>query len=78
MVGCRDRPWTAIACGTWTPKPAPATSWRPQVVLVDPEQYDRMVKAAEELADIVAFDQAMAENGDNIPWEQALVDLGWV
>ena len=51
---------------------------RPQVVLVAPEQYDRMAKAVEELADIVAFDQAMAEDGDNIPWEQALADLGWV
>jgi len=50
---------------------------RRQVVLVDPEQFDRLTEAAEELADISAFDEAMAEAGENIPWDQVKVDLGW-
>jgi len=29
------------------------------------------------LADIAAFDQAMQEEGENIPWEQVKADLGW-
>jgi prevent-host-death family protein len=51
---------------------------RRQVVLVDPEQFDRLTEAAEELADITAFDEAMSESGENIPWEQVKADLGWV
>jgi prevent-host-death family protein len=50
---------------------------RRQVVLVDPEHFDRLTEAAEELADITAFDEAMAEAGENIPWAQVKADLGW-
>jgi hypothetical protein len=32
----------------------------------------------EETEDVAAFDAAMAEVGDNIPWEQVRADLGWV
>lgn len=51
---------------------------RREVVLVDPEQFDRLIEAAEELDDISAFDDAMAEAGPNVPWEQVKADLGWV
>jgi antitoxin Phd len=51
---------------------------RRQVVLIDPELFDRLVEASEELADIAAFDEAMAEEGDDIPWSQVKADLGWV
>jgi hypothetical protein len=36
-----------------------------------------MLEALEESQDIAAFDAALAEAGDNIPWEQVKTDLGW-
>lgn len=27
--------------------------------------------------DVAAFDEAMAEDGANIPWEQVQAELGW-
>ena len=50
---------------------------RRAAVLVSPEQYDQMLEALEESEDVVAFDVAMTEGGDNIPWEQVKSDLGW-
>ena len=47
-------------------------------VLVSPEQYARMQEALEDAEDVAAFDAAMAEEGDNIPWEQVKADLGWM
>jgi antitoxin Phd len=47
-------------------------------VVVSPEQYARMVEALEDVEDADAFDSAMAEEGDNIPWSQVKADLGWV
>jgi len=46
-------------------------------VLVSPERYDILMSALEEAEDVLAFDAAMAEEGENIPWEQAKADLGW-
>jgi antitoxin Phd len=50
---------------------------RPAAVLVSPERYDQLMEALEDSEDIIAFDTAMAEEGDNIPWEQVKADLGW-
>ncbi len=50
---------------------------RPAAVLVSPEHYARMVAALEDAEDAAAFDAAMAEEGPNIPWQQAKADLGW-
>lgn len=50
---------------------------RPVAVVVSPERYDQLLEAEEELEDVEAFDAAMAEAGDAIPWEQVKVDLGW-
>jgi hypothetical protein len=36
-----------------------------------------MIDALEEQEDVIAFDEAMAEEGPNIPWSQAKSDLGW-
>jgi prevent-host-death family protein len=47
-------------------------------VIVSPVQYERMLEALEELEDVAAFDEAMNEEGPNIPWSQAKTDLGWV
>jgi antitoxin Phd len=47
-------------------------------VLISPEQYERMCDALEEAEDVAAFDEAMAEEGPNIPWAQVKSDLGWV
>ncbi len=49
-----------------------------QAVVVSPEQYERMMDALEEAEDVAAFDEAMAEEGANIPWGQVKADLGWV
>ena len=48
-----------------------------EAVLVSPEQYTRMMDALEDAEDVAAFDDAMADEGDNIPWAQVKADLGW-
>jgi len=50
---------------------------RPAAVLVSMERYEQLLDALEEAEDISAFDAAMAEEGDNIPWKQVKADLGW-
>ena len=50
---------------------------RPAAVLVSPEQYEKLVVALEDADDVLAFDEAMNEEGPNIPWEQVKADLGW-
>ena len=46
-------------------------------VIVSPERYERMLEALEDSEDVVAFDEAMAEEGPNVPWAQVKADLGW-
>ncbi len=46
-------------------------------VVVSPERYERMLEALEDAEDAAAFDDAMAEAGENIPWNQVKKDLGW-
>lgn len=46
-------------------------------VLLSPQRYEQMLDALEEVEDIAAFDVAMAEEGENIPWVQVKADLGW-
>lgn len=46
-------------------------------VVVSPERYERMLEALEDAEDAAAFDEAMAEEGENIPWDQVKRDLGW-
>jgi antitoxin Phd len=46
-------------------------------VMVSPERYERMLEAIEDAEDAAAFDEAMAEEGENIPWDQVKKDLGW-
>jgi prevent-host-death family protein len=50
---------------------------RRAAVLVSPKQYDEMLEALEESQDVAAYDVALAEVGENIPWEQVKADLGW-
>ena len=50
---------------------------RPAGVLVSPARYEQLMQALEDAEDAAAFDQAMAEEGPNIPWEQVKADLGW-
>jgi antitoxin Phd len=50
---------------------------RRAAIMISPQQYDEMLEALEESQDVAAFDVALAENGDNIPWEQVKSDLGW-
>lgn len=46
-------------------------------VIVSPEQYERMQEALEDAEDVAAFDEAMAEEGPDLPWDQVKADLGW-
>jgi len=46
-------------------------------VLISPEQYAKMSAALEDAEDAQAFDAAMGDEGENIPWAQAKADLGW-
>ncbi len=50
---------------------------RPAAVIVSTERYAELVEALEEVEDIAAFDDAIAEEGESIPWEQVKIDLGW-
>ncbi|GAA1347149.1 type II toxin-antitoxin system Phd/YefM family antitoxin [Arthrobacter roseus] len=50
---------------------------RPTAVVLSPEQYEKMLEALEDAEDAAAFDDAIAEEGDNIPWAQVKSDLGW-
>lgn len=50
---------------------------RRAAVVVSPEQYERMLEALEDADDVAAFDEAMAEEGPNVPWAQVKADLGW-
>jgi antitoxin Phd len=50
---------------------------RRAAILISPNRYDEMLEALEESQDVAAFDLALAESGDNIPWEQVKSDLGW-
>jgi PHD/YefM family antitoxin component YafN of YafNO toxin-antitoxin module len=50
---------------------------RRAAILISPDRYDEMLEAFEESQDVAAFDLALAESGDNIPWEQVKSDLGW-
>lgn len=49
----------------------------PAAVLVSPERYNELMNALEEIEDAAALDEAMAEEGPNIPWSQVKADLGW-
>lgn len=46
--------------------------------MISPELFGQFLDAAEELEDISAFDSAMAEEGQNIPWDEVKAELGWV
>jgi antitoxin Phd len=46
-------------------------------VVISPSLYAKMLDALEDADDVAAFDQALAEEGDTIPWEQVKADLGW-
>lgn len=50
---------------------------KPVGVLISPERHDELLAALEEMEDLRAFDEAMAEEGENIPWDQVKADLGW-
>jgi antitoxin Phd len=50
---------------------------RRAAVVVSPERYERMLEALEDAEDAAAFDEAIAEEGENIPWDQVKKDLGW-
>ncbi len=50
---------------------------RRAAVLVSPERYEELLDAFEAAEDVAAFDVAMAEEGDNIPWDKVKADLGW-
>lgn len=48
-----------------------------EAVIVSAAEYDRLMDSAEDIDDIALFDEAMAEEGPNIPWDQVKSDLGW-
>jgi len=50
---------------------------RAAAVMISPSRYEELMTALEDVEDIAAFDDAMAEEGPNVPWEQVKADLGW-
>lgn len=51
---------------------------REAAVVISPQRYGELLDAWEEAQDVAAFDEAMAEEGQSIPWDQVKADLGWV
>ncbi len=50
---------------------------RPAGVLVSPERYEQLMTALEDVEDVAAYDEALAEEGPSIPWDEVKKDLGW-
>lgn len=50
---------------------------QPAAVLLSPERFEELTQALEDAEDVAAFDAAIAEGGERIPWEQVKADLGW-
>jgi len=48
-----------------------------QAVIVSSAVYERMQVAYEDFLDAQAFDAAMSEPGDNLPWDEVKRELGW-
>ncbi len=48
---------------------------RRTAVLLPIEEYERLVGAEEDLADLRAADKARTEEGESIPWEQVKAEL---
>ena len=48
-----------------------------EAVVISPVQDARMSDALEDAEDVAPFDEAMAEEGENIPWAEVKTDLGW-
>lgn len=44
-------------------------------VILDIDEYQRMLEDVEELADIRAYDRAKAEDGEAIPFDQAIDEI---
>lgn len=51
---------------------------RAAAVVISPERYEQLIEAEQDAEHAAAFDEAMAEEGPNIPWDQVKADLGWV
>jgi antitoxin Phd len=45
-------------------------------VIVGAEQYRKLQEAWEEMEDIKAFDEALADSAPHIPWEEVKAELG--
>ncbi|MEV4901983.1 type II toxin-antitoxin system Phd/YefM family antitoxin [Citricoccus sp. NPDC055426] len=48
-----------------------------EAVVISRARYESLMEASEEAEDLAAFDEVMAEEGENIPWDQVKADLGW-
>ncbi|MDP9801268.1 PHD/YefM family antitoxin component YafN of YafNO toxin-antitoxin module [Arcanobacterium wilhelmae] len=48
-----------------------------EAVLISALRYEQLMDALEEIEDIADFDEAMAEEGENIPWDVVKAELGW-
>lgn len=46
-------------------------------VMLSPDYYEQLLAAHDDAQDVAAFDEAIAEEGPNIPWDQVKIDLGW-
>lgn len=51
---------------------------RREAVLVSSESFDRFIETTEELDDILAFDEALSEEGENARWDEVKSELGCV
>ena len=72
----RER-WAAVVETAQTETVTLERYGEPAAVMLSPERYAQLLDAWEELEDIAAFDDALAEGEPSVPWEQVKADLGW-
>ena len=66
----------AVLDAAWTEPVVLERYGKPVAVVISPDRYEALLEAEEEALDVAAFDDALAEEGPNIPWDQVKADLG--
>ena len=50
---------------------------RPAAILLNPDRYDELLEAIDDVQSAADFEPTMSSEGGNIPWERVKADLGW-
>ena len=50
---------------------------RPAAILLNPDRYDELLEAIDDVQSASDFEPSFSSEGANIPWERVKADLGW-